>query len=295
MSIRVTTALSMSALLFGLTVLPSSAHAKALDKCGGIFLSAASSCEFKPIQDCQTTCSTTSVETVCAAKTSTMCSASCTTTDTTACVKTRTDSCSKECSTITSKSSHDVCVSECTDDCTSDATSKGKFNGDNGTCGKACSHNCSEQCDSCSTTDQQTDCMTKCTSIVQNECVEEVNRDCELDCQTTNFESCQTDTVNTCNTSCTDKGGAIFCDGQFLEASNLQDCADQLAAEFSFNIDVTAHVAVSGDGAVTTTNKDGSKTTTKCSYGPAPAHRNGMIFGALAALGLVVARRRRRA
>ncbi|MET0791712.1 MAG: MYXO-CTERM sorting domain-containing protein [Polyangiaceae bacterium] len=136
--------------------------------------------------------------------------------------------------------------------------------------------------------------MTKCTSVVQNECKEEINRDCVLDCQTTNYESCQTDTVNTCNTSCTDKGGAIFCDGQFLEASDLRACADQLAAEFSFNIDVSIHATVSGDGSVTTTNSDGSKTKTGCSYAPAPHQANGMLFGALAALGIVAARRRRR-
>lgn len=296
MSIRVTTALSASALLFGLSLLPSQARAASLDKCGGIFLSAASSCEFKPVQECKTTCSTTSVEQVCSAKTSTMCSSSCTTTDTTSCVKTRTDSCKKECETISSKSSHEVCVSECTDECTSDATSKGKFHGDNNVCGKACAHNCNARCDSCSTSDQDTECMTKCTSIVENECTEQVNRDCVLDCQTDTYESCQTDTVNTCNTSCTDKGGAIFCDGQFLEASNLQDCADQLAAEFSFNIDVNIHATVNGNGTVTTTNSDGSKTTSsKCSYGPAPRNGAGMFVGALAALGVVVARRRRRA
>ena len=295
MSIRVLPALSASALLFALSVLPNTAHAAALDKCGGIFLTASSSCVFKPTQDCQTTCATTSVEQVCSATTYSMCSSGCTTTDTTSCMTTHSDSCSKECATIATESSHDVCVSECSSNCTSDATAKGDFGGNTDACGKSCSHDCDSQCDSCSTTDQMTDCTTKCMSIVQSECLEEVNRDCVLSCQTDNYTSCQTNTVNTCNTSCTDKGGAIFCDGQFLQADDLQACADQLAAEFSFNIDVTVHATVNGNGSVTTTNSDGSKTTTKCSYGPAPRHANGMIFGALAALGIVVARRRRRA
>jgi MYXO-CTERM domain-containing protein len=73
----------------------------------------------------------------------------------------------------------------------------------------------------------------------------------------------------------------------------LQACADQLAAEFSFNIDVTAHVAVSGNGTVTTTNGNGTKTTTKCSFSPPARGRSGMLFGALAVLGVAVARRRR--
>jgi MYXO-CTERM domain-containing protein len=137
--------------------------------------------------------------------------------------------------------------------------------------------------------------MTKCMTVVENECKEEVNRECVLSCQTDNFTSCETDTTNTCTTTCHDKGGALFCDGQYIDASDLQACADQLAAEFSFNIDVTAHATVNGNGTVTTTNSDGSKTTTKCSFSPPTRGHNGMVLGALAALGLVAARRRRRA
>ncbi len=294
MNVRLSSLLTATALLGALSFVPSRAHAAALDKCGGIFLTAASACEFKPVQDCMTTCSTTSVEQTCAQQTYTTCSSGCTVTDTTSCTKTHSDSCAQECDSIASQSSHDVCTSECTNNCTSDAVSKGEFGADQGKCGEACGHDCDAQCDSCSTTDQSTDCMTKCMSITTSECNEEVNRDCVLDCQTTNFESCQTTTVNTCNTSCTDKGGAIFCDGQFVDAENLQDCADQLASEFSFNIDVTAHVNVSGDGTVTTTNSDGSKTTTKCSYSGAPVSSNGMLIAGLGAVAFAVARRRRR-
>jgi MYXO-CTERM domain-containing protein len=290
MSIRITSALSASALLFGLSILPSAAHAAALDKCGGIFLTSASQCEFKPTQDCNTTCATTSVEQSCAAQTYTTCSASCTTTDVTSCMTTHSDSCSKECDTITTESSHDVCVKECSSDCTSDAVSKNDFGGDATKCGESCGHDCSTQCDSCSTTDQMTDCTTKCMAIVQSECMEEVNRDCVLSCQTDNYDTCTTNTVNTCTTSCQDKGGAIFCDGQFVSADNLQDCADQLASEFSFNINVTA----SASATVSTATND-TKSSNKCSFGAAPRHSNGMILGALAVLGIAVTRRRRRA
>jgi len=295
MSIRIISGLSASALLLGFSILPSTAHAKALDKCGGIFLTAQSSCEFKPIQDCMTTCSTSSVEQVCAEKTYTTCGTSCTTTDTTSCTMTHSDSCTQQCDSISSKSSHEVCVSECTDSCTNHAVSKGSFGGDMDKCSKNCSHDCEARCDSCSTTDQSTDCNTKCSSITDSECKEEVNRDCVLDCQTNNYESCQTETVNTCTTSCHDKGGAIFCDGQFLDASDLKACAEQLSAEFSFNIDVSASVTVNGNGSVTTTNKDGSKTTTKCSFSPPVRGSSGVALGALAVLGIAVSRRRRRA
>jgi len=290
MSVRITSALSAVALLSGVLLVPHLAQAKALDRCGGVYLSIDSHCEFKPIQDCQTVCTTTSVEQVCAQKTYTMCSESCSTTDTKTCTQTHTDSCSKQCDTISSKSSHEVCVSDCSDSCTSDAIAAHRFNGDHGKCEHNCAHDCNVRCDSCSTTDQSTDCETKCQSVTENECTEEVNRDCVLGCQTDNYESCQTDTVQTCNTTCKDKGGALVCDGQYIEASDLQACADQLASEFSFNIDVTAHAV-----ATVTNNETGKKTSTKCSFSPPTRGGNGAALGAVAALALVLSRRRRRA
>jgi len=293
MSVRITSAVSAIALSAGLLV-PQLAHAKALDQCGGVYLSLDSHCEFKPIQQCETTCSTTSVEQVCAQKTYEMCGQSCTVTDITSCQKTRSDSCSKECETISSKSSREVCVSECSDDCTNDAVSNNHFHGDHGKCRKSCEHDCNARCDSSSTSDQSSECETKCQTIVENECTEQVNRDCVLSCQTDSYEDCQTETVNTCNTTCKDKGGALFCDGQYIAASDLQACADQLASEFSFDIDVTVHGV-----ATVTNNDDGSKKTvadSKCSFSP-PARGRGAAaaLGALAMLGVVLSRRRRRA
>lgn len=290
MSVRITSALSAVALLSAVFLAPHAAHAKALDQCGGVFLSINSQCEFKPIQECQTTCATTSVEQVCAQKTYNTCSESCTTSDIKSCTKTRTDSCSKQCETISSKSSNEVCVSECSDSCTASAVSDHRFNGDQGRCHKNCEHDCNAHCESSSTSDQSTDCETKCLSIVENQCTEEVNRDCVLECQTNNYQDCETQTVETCNTTCKDKGGALFCDGQYIEASDLQACADQLASEFSFTIDVSAHAVVTG------TNKEtADKVSTKCSFGTPTRGGSEAALGALAVLGVVLARRRRRA
>lgn len=290
MSVRITSALSAFAVLSGVLLVPNFAQAKSLDQCGGVYLSADSHCEFKPVQECQTTCSTTSVEQVCAQKTYEKCGQTCTVSDTTSCKQTHSESCSKQCETISTKSSREVCVSECSDNCTSDAVSKSHFGGDRGKCQSSCGHDCNSQCDSSSTSDQSTDCETKCLSIVESECVEEVNRDCVLSCQTDNYESCQTETVNTCNTTCKDKGGALFCDGQYIAASNLQNCADQLASEFSFNIQVAAK-------AVADTASDcADAASSKCSFSPPARGKGGVAaLSALAVLGVVLSRRRRRA
>jgi hypothetical protein len=290
MSVRITSALSALALFSTVLLLPNAAHAKALDKCGGVYLNADANCEFKKVQECQTTCSATSVEQVCAQKTYTSCNNTCTESASTSCTSTQSDSCSKECETISTKSSREVCVSKCSDSCTASAVSDNRFGGDHNKCQKNCSHDCNARCESSSTSDHNTDCETKCLSVVENVCVEEVNRDCVLSCQTDNYESCETETVNTCNTTCKDKGGALFCDGQFIGASNLQDCADQLAAEFSFNINVAVKDAVDA------TNDCVDSAGSKCSFSPPTSGGTGALaLGALAALGVVIGRRRRRA
>ncbi|HKO46296.1 MAG TPA: hypothetical protein VJV79_01150 [Polyangiaceae bacterium] len=290
MNLRIASTLPAFALLSGVLLMPNLAEAKALDQCGGVYLNADAHCEFKPIQECQTTCSTTSVQQVCAQKTYEMCGQSCTLSDVTTCKETRSESCSKECETISTKSSREVCVSSCSDSCTTSAVSKNHFQGDRGKCQKSCDHDCNARCESSSTSDQTTDCETKCSSVIENVCVEEVTRDCVLSCQTNNYESCETETVNTCNTTCKDKGGALFCDGQFIGASDLQACADQLASEFSFNINVAAK-------AVADTASDCvDSASSKCSFGPPTRGQGGMVaLGALAALGVVLSRRRRRA
>ena len=90
MTVRTSSVLSACALLLGMSLFTHDGQAKSLDKCGGIFLSAAASCEFKPIQACMTTCTTTSVEQVCAQKTYTSCSNTCTTTETESCTQKHT-------------------------------------------------------------------------------------------------------------------------------------------------------------------------------------------------------------
>lgn len=290
MSVRITSAVSAFVLLSGVLFVPNAAQAKALDQCGGVYLNADAKCEFKQIQECQTSCSTTSVEQVCAQKTYTTCSQTCTDSASTSCKTTQSDSCSKECETISTKSSREVCVSKCSDSCTESAVSNNHFNGNRNKCQKNCSHDCNARCDSSSTSDQTTDCETKCLSVVENVCVEEVNRECVLGCQTDNFESCETATVETCNTTCKDKGGALFCDGQFIGASNVQACADQLATEFSLAVDVAVKAVVE------TTEDCIDSAESKCSFSP-PKRSGGsaMALGALAALGVVLSRRRRRA
>jgi MYXO-CTERM domain-containing protein len=48
--------------------------------------------------------------------------------------------------------------------------------------------------------------------------------------------------VEKCETDCKQTGGAIFCDGQFINADNADSCADELEAEVKIEIDIDAAI-----------------------------------------------------
>jgi len=49
------------------------------------------------------------------------------------------------------------------------------------------------------------------------------------------YTKCEQKMVERCDTECKDKGGAIFCDGQFVNAADAHDCADELKAKIKID------------------------------------------------------------
>jgi ribulose 1,5-bisphosphate synthetase/thiazole synthase len=49
---------------------------------------------------------------------------------------------------------------------------------------------------------------------------------------------CKTELVERCHEECEQTGGAIFCGGQFINATDVQACADEIEAEFSIHVEV---------------------------------------------------------
>jgi MYXO-CTERM domain-containing protein len=101
------------------------------------------------------------------------------------------------------------------------------------------------------------------------------------------WESCQTTIRERCTTSCEDKGGAIFCDGEFLNASNLESCAAELSAELSVTLDIDIDL----DGSIDT-DGDGDNDVS-CAMDPRSSGNGGMWIAAALA-GTALLRRRKR-
>jgi hypothetical protein len=159
--------------------------------------------------------------------------------------------------------------------------------------------------------------MTNCTEACSGSCTAQATVDCQLSCQTEVYEECETEMVETCETTCEEKGAAIFCDGQYINASDLEACASELSAEIEIDLDIQAAVDIDvdidgegetegcpegtddndGDGACDEGNESvGEEIDEACTVSRIHATSLGggaSAFAALAALAFVRSRRRR--
>ena len=109
------------------------------------------------------------------------------------------------------------------------------------------------------------------------------------------YTTCEQKMVEQCNTQCEDKGGAIFCDDQFVNADNAQSCADELSAKLKIDIDIEAAANTVGDTASSAASSVSKKVDKACSVaevGGSSSESALAVFGA--AFGLVLWRVRRR-
>lgn len=223
------------------------AHANQLDSCGGIFVAKGeASCEYRPREECMTSCTKEEVQGACVAKINTMCEGGCTATATVECESSCTDSCTTSCE---EQETPPTCEELCTADCKEDFCD-GFCDGEsqcNSCCGHNCDRKCDRKCEGVEDPEPETVCMTNCTEACSGSCSAQASTECHLDCQTEVYEECETDMVETCTTTCEDKGGALFCDGQFVSASDIEDCAADLEAELDISISIEADIDVDVD------------------------------------------------
>jgi MYXO-CTERM domain-containing protein len=264
--------------------LPGQASATQLESCGDVFVSADAACEFRPTEECETSCETVAMETSCAAELYASCESSCTNEASTTCTQECGEVCVTECEpaqTNEPKSSRGMCMSNCQQDC-NDHCAEG-----DGRCRAACAHNCSKKCGrNCRDDDQEVECTPKCNTVCTDKCTATESRDCLVECESKSFERCETTLVERCNTKCETTGGAIFCDGQFLHAENWDNCAAEISGELSIDIDVhvEADIDVDGDG----------DAEVGCSMGGTPGKGSPLALGVMgvALAGYFVRRRR---
>jgi hypothetical protein len=157
-----------------------------------------------------------------------------------------------------------------------------------GRCGTTCKGNANESvcvtnCKSSCTTDCQAHCSVKpatcqesCHASCQGSCNAQVDIDCQASCQ----GGCTSSVQGGCNVDCSHAGGALFCNGQYVSVSNI----DQCEAEFG----ITISGKCNGNGCTVSA----SACSTAAPGGDAPLDL--AAFGVMAlGCGLIVTRRRR--
>jgi len=228
--------------------------------CGNIELTAIGECHLEFSGGCKAKCTpvnfVASCDGECNADISVDCSASC------------EADCSASC---TADPGSFDCSADCSASC--DATAAAHCDSGDNDCvayAKAsCEGDCSAQCEA---TPPSAECDAQCQASCSGSCEADANLDCEV--------QCSADLTGGCDVDCDAPEGALFCDGQYIEVTDLASCAQYLLDNFSISLDIS----VTGD--VSCSVADPGATSA--------AGGLGVMFGLMSLGGLAAARRRRR-
>jgi hypothetical protein len=240
--------------------------------CGTFDLSGSLDCKIKVSADCSASCGVDKLEA--------SCSGHCTAAADTKCTK---DDCGATCIAQCDPSLLD-CFSGCHAECDQPAIDLCNQKHPGEDCVSQGKAQCDIHCkDNCKVPD--TNCEEHCNKCCLGSCQVQANFDCDF--------SCTADVKAHCSAHCSKPEGGIFCNGQFVDATDVQQCVSYLATK-GINVDVSAQGSANcgpnGCGA------DASAKAAGCAA--APGSDNG-VAGAFALIGVATAfgawkRRRRR-
>ena len=230
---------------------------------GDVVISSTSSCEFVVKGGCEARCTPITMTASCTAK----CSGTCNASFDAQCSGSCEADCSGKCTV--DPGSFD-CEGSCNADCKASCSGDCSANADQAQCEATCESSCSGQCSGhCEGTPPEATCDAKCKASCEGSCTAQANLDCNVMCT----GSCTADLQGGCTAKCQEPSGALFCDGQFIDITDVSDC--------EFKIEVHAEAEASADASCAATP-----------LGSAPVNTDAAV-ALVAGLGLIAARRRR--
>ncbi|HEY3822159.1 MAG TPA: hypothetical protein VGL81_33570 [Polyangiaceae bacterium] len=257
------TTLAACTLLLTTLALPPVARADdAGTPCGNFDFSQGISCQIEVSGGCTADCTPLKLEAGCTGSCSMLpdidCSNACQTTCTSTCSPSALDcmaGCHGECDQPTTTTCQQQ---DPTADCVSQAQAQ-------------CDMHCKETC-----TTPPTDCSQVCETCCDGSCSAQINFNCDFQC----FANLQ----GGCSVQCQKPAGAIFCNGQYVNASDVDACITYLATQ-GVTVDISARGSVQcdSDGC----NGTGNASAGGCAVGPASTD-GGSGGLALAVAGLFV-------
>lgn len=218
--------------------------ATSLSSCGNVFVAGEASCEVYVEGGCVAMCEPLTVQASCAAELKVDCDGQCNADIDVECSGSCQADCKGRCEVDPGEFS---CAADCQADCSADCKGSCAADSDSARCEASCKATCSGSCDAqCSVTPPEADCEASCEASCNGSCEGKANIDCQVECQADGFADCEARVEGGCEAQCTKPDGALFCDGQFVNTSNLKDCIAALQA--ALGIEVYAEGSASCEG-----------------------------------------------
>lgn len=225
-------------------VVTAPAHA-ILEECGNIDLSAEAECELVVQGGCQGKCEPPRMEIACAGDLYIGCQGECSASAEASCTASCQGECEAECDVNPGEFS---CEGRCEAECAGDCSASCQAESNQAECEAACKVTCGGECDaSCEGTPPSAECEARCDASCDGECRAEANVDCQADCQASGFDSCKAELQGLCDVQCQRPEGALFCDGQFIDARSIDSCIQALEASLNIQVEGSADADCEGN------------------------------------------------
>jgi hypothetical protein len=250
-----------------------SARAEDHGPCGNFDFSGNVACKVQVSGGCTASCDAPKVTVACGGK--------CTATSTQTC----NDSCGTACIQQCNPELLDCfggCHAEC-DQPTIKLCQDKHPNDDCVTQGKAqCDVHCKSSCKV-----PDTNCQEHCTKCCSGSCTTQVNFDCDF--------KCLADVELSCKAQCAKPTGGIFCNGQYVDATDVQQCIAYLATKLKIDVDVSATASGSANCGPNGCAADSKASVKAAGCTLAPGANDGLAaLGLAGVLGLIASFRARR-
>jgi hypothetical protein len=273
------------------------ARADVLSACGGAVESAGNvSCSVETMGGCTAQCTPVNFEVACSAQLEASCMGSCTGSATASCTGTCQGNCTGQCTANPGSfscqgSCETDCEGSCSGTCSGQCMGSGNMADCMGQCSAQCKASCGTRCNAqCTGTPPSASCDAKCTASCQGSCTAQANLNCDVSCQAKGYAGCTSSLQGGCQAQCTAPSGAVFCNGQWINASDVQNCVNQI--ESLFNIQVSGSAMAGCEGGTCSAEAQG-KASASCDMSPnAPPISGGLLFLGVGGLAAGIVRRR---
>jgi MYXO-CTERM domain-containing protein len=220
--------------------------AASLESCGNIHVEAEAECKVEVEGGCTARCEPVNFTAACAAELKASCDGDCNVEASAECSGSCNADCMAECEVTPAEFN---CTASCQADCSADCSGRCAADSDSAKCEASCKATCSGDCDaSCNVTPPEANCEAKCSASCEGSCKAEANVDCQIDCQADGYVDCEAELTGGCETQCSKPEGALFCDGQYVDAgNNLEECFAALKAIFDIDVDASGSASCEGN------------------------------------------------